>query len=393
MVLNWRFNVEIIIMNIAVVSPGYPTSKTIDFVFVDQLCRAFVESGHKVTVIAPQSLTKSIIRNIPIIKEQSVIKTVNESTIHLHRPFYLTFGNNKLFKIINNLNFNRSVRRAFYRITPPPDVCYGHFWESAFAIYPLAKKYSIPLIVSSGEELISIHKSYSFDELKDFVEYVNGVISVSTKNKNEIMNAKLADDDKCKVIPNAIDPKLFYKKNKNELRKLLNFSTDDFIVAFVGQFTERKGGLRLSKALNNLNDPSIKAMFIGAGPQVPDYKQIIHQGIVDHSVLPDYLNCADVFVLPTINEGCSNSIIEAMACGLPIISSDMSFNHDILDDKNSLLIDPRNIGEIAKAIRMIKTSNAFRIKLSENALLTSSKLSIEKRADRIIEYIQLQMNR
>ena len=114
--------------------------------------------------------------------------------------------------------------------------------------------------------------------------------------------------------------------------------------------------LRLSKALNNLNDPSIKAMFIGAGPQVPDYKQIIHQGIVDHSVLPDYLNCADVFVLPTINEGCSNSIIEAMACGLPIISSDMSFNHDILDDKNSLLIDPRNIGEIAKAIRMIKTS-------------------------------------
>ena len=114
MVLNWRFNVEIIIMNIAVVSPGYPTSKTIDFVFVDQLCRAFVESGHKVTVIAPQSLTKSIIRNIPIIKEQSVIKTVNESTIHLHRPFYLTFGNNKLFKIINNLNFNRSVRRAFF---------------------------------------------------------------------------------------------------------------------------------------------------------------------------------------------------------------------------------------------------------------------------------------
>jgi teichuronic acid biosynthesis glycosyltransferase TuaC len=380
-------------MHMFVISPGYPTPKTIDFIFVDQLCQALAKKGIKITIIAPQSLTKSIIRRVPLASYFRIIPINNGKEITLFRPLYLTLGNFKWFKRFNKKNFNKSIKYALNKINKTPDICYGHFWESAYSAYPYAKEYNIPLFVSSGEELISIQKNYSFDKLKDFVEYVNGVISVSTKNKNEIINAKLADDDKCKVIPNAIDPKLFYKKNKNELRKLLNFSTDDFIVAFVGQFTERKGVLRLSKALNNLNDPSIKAMFIGAGPQVPDYKQIIHQGIVDHSVLPDYLNCADVFVLPTINEGCSNSIIEAMACGLPIISSDMSFNHDILDDKNSLLIDPRNIGEIAKAIRMIKTSNAFRIKLSENALLTSSKLSIEKRADRIIEYIQLQMNR
>jgi len=142
-----------------------------------------------------------------------------------------------------------------------------------------------------------------------------------------------------------------------------------------------------------LDDPSIRAMFIGSGPQSPDYKYTILQGFVKHDILPNYLGCADVFVLPTHNEGCSNSIIEAMACGLPIISSDKSFNYDILDDSNSLLINPNDIGEIAKAIKKIKNNNKLKLELSENALLTGSKLSIERRAEKIIEYIRLQINR
>ena len=71
----------------------------------------------------------------------------------------------------------------------------------------------------------------------------------------------------------------------------------------------------------------------------------------EHDVIAEYLNCADIFVSPTLAEGCSNSIVEAMACGLPIISSDLPFNHDILDEKNSILLDPVEVNEIALAIR------------------------------------------
>lgn len=62
-------------MHIVVISHSYPTRKTIDFVFVDQLCRAFADKGEEVTIIAPQSITKCLFRNIPIVKFKTTLIT------------------------------------------------------------------------------------------------------------------------------------------------------------------------------------------------------------------------------------------------------------------------------------------------------------------------------
>jgi len=375
-------------MHICVVSPGYPTLKTIDFVFVDQLCRFFAKKGIKVSIIAPQSLTKSILRHIPIAQKFSIIKISNGNHINLYRPFYITLGNSKYFKHINMLSFNKAVIGAFNNIEEKPDVCYGHFWEAVYSVYPLARKYKIPLIASSGEELITFHEDYTIEKLDEFTKYVKGVISVSNKNKNEIIEAGLATEDRCRVILNAIDPTLFYRKNKSGLRARFGYNEKEFIVAFVGQFSERKGARRLSDAMTSLKDPSIKALFMGTGSETPDYNGILFQGTVPHELLPDYLNCADVFVLPTSNEGCSNAIIEAMACGLPVISSDLPFNYDILNEGNSILINPYDINAIANAINYLKDNPEISHEMSVNAIKTSSELTLTKRTEKIIEYIQ-----
>lgn len=375
-------------MHLCVVSPGYPTLKTIDFVFVDQLCRVLAEKGVKVTIIAPQSLTKSIIRHIPIVSRCSIIPISNGNNITLYRPFYISLGNHEKLKRFNTWSFNESIIRTFSKINERPDVCYGHFWRAAYAIYPLAKLYNIPLIVSSGEEIIDFHRNCSLNELKDFIDCVKGVISVSTKNKNEIIEAGLATEGRCKVILNAIDATSFYKKSKGELRTRFGYNEKDFIVAFVGQFTDRKGVRRLSDALSSLNDHSIKALFMGTGNKTPEYKEIIFKGTVPHDLLPDYLNCADAFVLPTSNEGCCNAIIEAMACGLPIISSDLPFNHDVLNEDNAILINPYDITAIANAINFLKEHPQKLHEMSVNAIKTSTDLTLPKRAEKIIEYIQ-----
>ncbi|MBP5427239.1 MAG: glycosyltransferase family 4 protein [Clostridiales bacterium] len=378
-------------MHICVVSPSFPTSKTIDFIFVEQLCRAFADNGHKVSVIAPQSVTKCIVRHIPIVKRHSTIVTNKGNLIDLYRPYYLSIGNSssKLFKN----SFNRSVARAFNSINDKPDVCYGHFWKSIFSIYPIAKKYNIPLSGASGEEDVARYVHVTEEFKNELLNYMLGVVSVSSKNKLECLKLRLVTENKSIVIPNAININLFRNKNKQQIRKQLGISDNDFVVSFTGQFIPRKGTLRLDQALSQLGDSSIKAIFMGSGSEDPKYNGIIFKGRVDHDKLPDYLSASDVFVLPTENEGCSNAIIEAMACKLPIISTDADFNKDILNEENSILLDCHNIDEISSAIKKLKEEKMLRESMAIAAYETACGLSIDKRAEKIIDYIKERINR
>lgn len=374
-------------MRICVVSPSFPTPKTIDFVFVDQLCRAFADLGHEVTVIAPQSVTKCLFRHIPIMPRHSYYKTTKGSKIELYRPYMVSLSNSRFAKLFKN-SFHNAVNRAFRKIKNKPDVCYGHFWGSIFSLYPLAKGSGIPLFGASGEENVSlyVHKDDSFkSELR---KYLNGVVSVSSKNQQDCLELKLVDKEKSIVIPNAIDQTLFKKMDKEQCREEFDIAADDFVVAFVGQFVPRKGTLRLSEALKKIGDQKIKAVFIGSGSEDPDYEGIIHKGRVAHDDIPRWLNAADVFVLPTENEGCCNAIIEAMACGLPIISTNAPFNYDILNESNSIMVDCHDIDAIADAIIKMKTDKELWTRLGEGALTMAAGLSIEKRAEKIVNFIQ-----
>lgn len=376
-------------MHICVVALGYPTSKTIDFIFVDQLCRALADKGETVSIIAPQSLTKSLVRRIPLTSTKSILTTSLGNKVHLYRPYYISVGaiGGGLLKHINGKGFSRAIRHAFVRLKQKPDVCYGHFWDSVYSLSPLAEHYGIPVIASSGEESVTIHEKITNAELSKMLDRVKGVISVSSKNKSECIKAGLTKEENCVVIPNAIDTSLFYQKDKSKLREQFGFAPDIFIVAFVGQFDNRKGITRLSNALTSLKDDSIKAIFMGTGPEHPDYKGTLIAKTVPHDLLPDYLNCADIFVLPTLNEGCCNAIIEAMSCGLPIVSSDLPFNYDILNKDNSILVNPNNIDQIAEAIKDLKDDPKKRKKLSINIIKTASNLTLSNRADKIMHFI------
>lgn len=376
-------------MHILVCSPSFPTTKTIDFVFVDQLCRAFADLGHKVTVIAPQSLTKCYIRHVPVVKRHSYYKTANGNEIELLRPYYFTLGNTGV-KLFQN-SYQNAVKRAFRKMKHKPDVCYGHFWQCIFALYPLAKESGIPLFGASGEENVSYYVRKPVFFINEIRQYLSGVVSVSTKNQQECLAMGLVDKEKSVVIPNAIDQMLFKMHDKVQCRKEIGVSDNDFVVAFVGQFMPRKGTLRLNEALKRIGDKQIKAVFIGSGLEDPNYEGIIHKGRVAHDYVPKWLNAADVFVLPTENEGCCNAIIEAMACGLPVISTDAPFNYDILNNRNSIMVDCHDIDSIASAIKTLKDNPKRREEMSLSALKTAEGLRIDKRAERIIDFINKQI--
>lgn len=380
------------INSITIIAGSYPYKNQMTFVFVQQLVHALIDMKIKVTVVASQSIIHALMYREKVMPTH--YKEVTEKGIEydVYRPYTLSFGNNNPFKKLTSWYNKKAITALLKKINS--DVLYSHFWSSALSVYEYTLKKEIPLFVACGEGDDAIENmigSISKDELKKLSCSVSGVISVSTENKMKCIKYGLANEENIDIFPNCVNTDLFKKKNTDNFKKKLGIKEKDFVVCFVGGFIPRKGPDRIAKAIKQLNDNQIKVMFIGkefSGYSFDfDCSGIIFKGAVSHNDLPLYLNCADVFVMPTLKEGCCNAIVEALACGLPVISSDRSFNYDILNENNSIMIDPMNINEIASAIKRLKNDATLRSKMSEYSHARHDEYSICSRAVKILNFI------
>lgn len=381
-------------MKILISANNYPTPEYPLQAFIGVLCEELTRQGHEVTVIAGQTLAAKVSqyhRWLPYYS-QFKVKTANgEKSINVYRPkiFAITTSRLKrLFYYLAALATNKTANS----IDSDYDCVYCHFWSSADKILSYVNKKNIPMFVASGEDVIHKSRFVNQKRIDKINSLTKGVICVSTKNKAESIDLGFTDEKRCVVLPNAIDESIFQKATKIEIRKKLNIPLDSFVVAYCGRFNNRKGVFRLESALNEIADNNIKSLFIGlpesGQSRIPSCKGLHFCGSLPHEKVAVYLNAADVFVLPSLAEGCSNSIVEAMACGLPIISSDLPFNYDILDQSNAILIDPNSVVAIKEAILMLRGNEKLRKEMSDSSLNKARELTIEKRVLRIVKFIE-----
>lgn len=380
-------------LRIAVISSDFPAPGHPYYIFVEQLVNAMVDLGCEISVIAPQSITRHLLRGVPKMPKLSSGLTAKGNTYKIYRPSYISLSNSTgiIQRFVNCIK-KHAVQKILNK--QKIDILYTHFWENAILVHKYALSRGIPLFVACGEgdqALENLNATLSEKKKEGLKKIINGVISVSSENKRKCIEYNLVDENRIEVIPNCVDTNLFKPCPNLELKTKLGIKNDDFTIAFVGGFIHRKGAKRVSDAINKLNDPHIKSIFIGQpfanDCEIPECEGIVFKGPVDHDEIPMYLNCADVFVLPTLKEGCCNAIVEALSVGLPVISSTGSFNDDIIDSSNSIRIDPLDIDEIAEAIKKIKDNHKFRDNLHKNIIENKNKYSIECRASKIIDFL------
>lgn len=374
------------------ITSGYPTEYIQRYTFLDNLVCAMKDIGVETTVICPVSFTHALVRKEKLPPQKWTRMTNKNQIIPVYSPRIVTLSTPKniylrrLITRFNNSQFLRAVNNVIRKNELLFSVAYGHFISpSGVTAAWIDKMYKCASCLAYGE-----NTSYTVDELGEahvrrLLNNIDSVIAVSSINKEYLINHRIVRPEIVQVIPNAVNRDEFYPLDKQEMRKKHGFPQDAFIVAFVGYFTQIKGSQRLSTALERL--PDVHAIFIGNGEFEPTCPSILFKGNVRHDKIAELLSAADVFVLPTLAEGCCNAIIEAMACGLPVISSNLPFNDDILNDKCAIRIDTNDIDAIAEAIQTLKDNSNLRMRMRRAALEKAESLEIGQRAKRILDWI------
>ncbi len=235
---------------------------------------------------------------------------------------------------------------------------------------------------TTAPKIASFHTAWNDDSIinainpflvlfkESFSTYFKGTIFVSKIGKKRWQD--LCEKNVIqKIIYNAVDNKAFkpIKKNNNKIINLL----------FVGRLVNRKGPLYLLRAIKKIisTDKNIKLTVIGDGPEkskaekyVKDNKLtefVEFKGEVFGKKLIEYYQRSDIFCAPYIDEAFGITILEALACGLPIVGFQNEAFLEILKGYpySRLLVNNRNVLELSKALKQLINSSEKRKEISD----------------------------
>jgi teichuronic acid biosynthesis glycosyltransferase TuaC len=163
-----------------------------------------------------------------------------------------------------------------------------------------------------------------------------------------------ADPDRVRTIPNGVDGDTFYPRDRRACRVKHGFPLDTPLILSAGALVERKGHHRIIEALRHLA-PARLAIAGGPGPegqyenrlrgQVRDSgleSSVRFLGAVPPETLAEWMSAADVFCLASTNEGWPNVVHEALACGTPVVATDVGAIPEMLAGGHRGLVVPVN---------------------------------------------------
>jgi glycosyltransferase involved in cell wall biosynthesis len=158
------------------------------------------------------------------------------------------------------------------------------------------------------------------------------------------------------VIPNPINTEVFFPIETKGLREQLNIPGKNIIFLFVAQFVTfyRKGFDILSEALNTLKDLNITVLIIGNAPDVDidgvDVKLL--GSITETEILREYYSLADAIIIPSREDNLPNVMLEAMACGTPVLCFNVGGLAEVIEDGfNGLKAGKKEPDALANIIR------------------------------------------
>lgn len=239
------------------------------------------------------------------------------------------------------------------------------------------------------EWVVSIRK-----EISASVRRSDAVIAVSSFTKKEIMELLNIPEERIRVIHNGVSPIFRPIREREKIEEVkAKFGVEGPYLLFVGNIEPKKNIETLIYAYRELrNSTSFKYPLLIAGKKSWHFpaiwkliqqhrmeKDIIFTDVINDDELACLYNGAELFVFPSLFEGFGIPVIEAMACGVTVVTSNRASIPEIADDA-ALLVDPMNVNDIAHAMYSMLRDDKLRASLRQKGIERAKLFSWEKAA-------------
>jgi D-inositol-3-phosphate glycosyltransferase len=277
-------------------------------------------------------------------------------------------------------DFSNNLEEFSNRNNISYDLVHSHYWLSGKVGQQLSQLWHAPHIVMF-HTLGSIKERLGIidNEIKlriateeDLLMNCNRIIAATEKEKEDLMKYHKTSSEKIAVIPCGVNLDLFNLYDKKAAKRSLSLNNNK-VILFVGRMEPLKGIEKLLTAISYLKDlPKLKLVIIGGDDkdnlELFRLKDMVNKLHIDNSVLflgaisqeklPLFYNAADICVVPSYYESFCLVILESLASGTPVVSTNVGIAEDIIQEgKNGYLIEDNEPYRIANVIEQLLIDN------------------------------------
>jgi glycosyltransferase involved in cell wall biosynthesis len=268
-----------------------------------------------------------------------------------------------------------------FRISKDSDIIHS-YWSVAGLIALITKFFrSSPVIFTIwGSDIFFTKIPVISFFYKIFLRQADAIVCESQDFKNQLNDFGVPEGI-ISIIGNGIDYNYFKPGDKIKCRRNLGLPKEKLIIMAVGNLILLKGHRFLIEAIPELisNHSNLHFIFVGDGEYRSHLENQVTKlnilnnvqfvGQQDVSQIPNWLISADIFVHPSLSEGTPNSVIEAMACKLPVIATSVGDIPNIIEDgKDGFLIPPRDSRQLASKLNSLIQNEKLREQFGLNGL-------------------------
>ena len=248
-----------------------------------------------------------------------------------------------------------------------PHIVHSRNWGGIEAVFA-ARLARVPVVIHSehGYELEMLEGEPLRRRLLRHAAYAaaDAVFAVTRDLRSYHARVSWTKESRIRVLANGVDTGRFCKLGgeAERARIALGLPPNSTIVGSVGRLVPIKDHASLLKAVETLvsKGSEVRVVLAGDGPEKASLESFVANSSVlggrvhflgDTGDVPQVLRSLDIFVLPSISEGMSNTLLEAMSCGLPVVASRVGGNRELLEDSGvGLLFEPRNVSDLAEKL-------------------------------------------